>query len=84
MQAAAPCSAGMRLALYGTPEHADLDTSHSLMGCCCRQALASNLRKQILEFREEETGDKSAMPSYGTVVRYTTACNPVLPLLHGR
>ena len=38
-------------------------------GMLCRQALATNLRRQIQAFRAEDTGDKSAMPSYGTVVR---------------
>lgn len=39
----------------------------------CRQALASNLRRQIQALREQDGSDKSAMPSYGTVVRYFRA-----------
>ncbi|KAL3133984.1 hypothetical protein ABBQ32_008424 [Trebouxia sp. C0010 RCD-2024] len=46
-----------------------------------RQALGANLRRQIQAFRQEETGDKSAMPSYGTVVSVTSNSQKMLEKL---
>lgn len=53
------------------PIHLDKQTMADTMALLqCRQALASNLRRQIQALREQDGSDKSAMPSYGTVVRY--------------
>ncbi|KAL0039926.1 hypothetical protein WJX77_011783 [Trebouxia sp. C0004] len=46
-----------------------------------RQALATNLRRQIQAFRAEDIGDKSAMPSYGTVVSVTSNSQKMLEKL---